>query len=96
MGGSDSAQTCSILWRCLFWTQPLLWVVVSGRWAGRRKKRLVPSESTQWARESRDTATNKYPQGLGDELSEAADCKHAHIQGSGVAAPQRCGLGQVI
>ena len=56
----------------------------------------MPSESTQWARESRDTATNKYPQGLGDELSEAADCKHAHIQGSGVAAPQRCGLGQVI
>lgn len=48
-------------------------MVVSGRWAGRRKKRLVPSESTRWARESRDTATNEYPQGLGDELSEAAD-----------------------
>ena len=59
-------------------------------------KRLVPSESTRWARESRDTAMNKHRQGLGDDLSEAADCKHAHIQGSRVAAPQHCGLDQVI
>lgn len=33
----------------------------------------MPSESTWWAKESRDTATNEYPQGLRDELSEAAD-----------------------
>lgn len=63
--------------------------------AGRRKERPVPPESPQRARESRDTAMNNYPQGLGDELSEAADCKHAHVQGSGDVASQLCGLGQV-